>query len=114
VRHLSHDHDSDRALPCLRSFQGTTGRHLSCGLLVRVTSSAFRTDLLVHNVGGCAIETVNRSLNSGDSLLKMVLCNSLIRQAMICPLVAASAGTKCAIEHTTLILPVLRKCAAEV
>jgi predicted 3-demethylubiquinone-9 3-methyltransferase (glyoxalase superfamily) len=70
--------------------------------------------LAVHNVGGYAIETVNRSLNSGDSLLKMVLCNSLIRQAMICPLVAASAGTKCAIEHTTLILPVLRKCAAEV
>jgi hypothetical protein len=68
----------------------------------------------VHNVGGHAIETVNRSLNSGDSLLKMVLCNSLIRQAMICPFVAASAGTKGAIEHTTVILPVLRKCAAEV
>jgi hypothetical protein len=80
----------------------------------QVTSGVSQDRLAVHNVGEYAIEKVNRSLNSGGTWLKMVRYNSLLRQAMIGPLVAAPAGTKCAIEHTPLILPVLRKCAAEV
>jgi len=40
--------------------------------------------------------------------------DAFIGQAVIGPLVSASACKKCAIQHTAVTLPVIRKCAAKI
>jgi hypothetical protein len=51
---------------------------------------------------------LGRLLGQGSSF------HAFISQAMIGPLVTASACKKPAIQHTAVTLPIIRKCAAEV
>ena len=60
------------------------------------------------------VRTPKTPAGPGRLLRQASSFQAFISQAMIGPLVTASAGKKRAIQHTAVTLPIIRKCAAEV